>query len=652
MTPRNLQLSISAAIVVACSMTTALAAPPPGGPKCYAADLPGDAALAVAIRPSQILARSPSRGASVLALLHEFDELDGGPGALMRPARLLLDYVGGDWSDVAEIDYALHSVKVPAPVPAAEPDEAPRRPGRPVFEGELIVLQMNEPIDPARIRPILRNVSEIADLGKRYWGRGADGEQRAIFFPDERTVVVGSETLVRRFVQAKKVDGALAKPLAALNEKDDVTILLDLEKSGRMITDVVRQAQLLADAKSAVFTAKFLNTISARLTIEAKREDDAVGYKGLFETLIGQLKEELKRAQLMAERSMPEDEAGRQQAKLAKSFFALANRGLESLRLDSKGATFTAEWLPEAGLKIDEDYTRSIVRDGVAFDPKATMEKWKARQYRPSDPLEAQMLRLLPAATGMSNANMRALGESATVPKPGMFSDSNLTMILFLERQFYSEIEKRFPGRADELKFDQSPRPHLLAAVAAKSAWYGYCTLLPLDSIRKITCAEKEGTVTGKAAFESPSMYRGVVEFTAKQEKSGWEMVELRLPARGIRLHRSQGDIWQLTTALGKGGVPENLRAVTGTVTLDGKPFATRRLELLFRPTTDLFPVQTDEAGKFETELPPGKYVVPLRLPLPGGGDEREEEEPKMVILEAEVAAEGKVHLELRGTTK
>mgnify|MGYP000543945499 CR=1 FL=1 len=65
----------------------------------------------------------------------------------------------------------------------------------------------------------------------------------------------------------------------------------------------------------------------------------------------------------------------------------------------------------------------------------------------------------------------------------------------------------------------------------------------------------------------------------------------------------------------------------------------------------DIFSAKIDADGKFEAELPPGKYVVGIRLPA-AASDEREEKERRYSNLEVEVPATGDAVLELKATSK
>lgn len=595
----------------------------------------------VVIRPKQMFDRAETKGKSVITCLQFFHSRGMVPIPPVTPAMTLLDYLSADPGEVVELTYSVQEMVVPKPAPRGEADDEPiRLPPHPA--GELITLRLTKPIDRARAKQVLLRVSEVQFEGKTYFGRGADGEHRAMAFPDERSLVVGSETQVRKFLSGKPAEGAVGRAVAGIAAADDAAVVADIRKVAGFLPGPLVLAAKGTEAQIGRLTIRTGPQISATAMVAFANADSADDAQGMATAAIASVKEKLEEDPPAPPNATPEER------RVLKATMEKARKAIAAVTVKKEGERYLRLELPAAaGILIDEDYPRLIQQQNQG-DKRLTfadLERQAAElRYRPADPLAAEMQRLLPAATGMANADLYKLAAAEVTPQPSSLADHSLTLQLFLESPLPREVSEKFPEREKELRNtfgDLALRPSELAAGISESNWFGYGSLLDFNSIRQIDCQAQGDKASGKVRFKVSIVWEGSLEYSAQRKSDGWEIREIRLPARGVRLVRGEQGMWKRVS------VEAKARAVQGTVTIDGRPAQRARVDFFLHPTAARHSLEpTDAAGKFAGEIPPGKYVVAVSHDAFERTNE-DDEFSNTEVVEVEVPATGDAPIKL-----
>ena len=168
-----------------------------------------------------------------------------------------------------------------------------------------------------------------------------------------------------------------------------------------------------------------------------------------------------------------------------------------------------------------------------------------ARAVRSDVPVAAQM-------TLHDMGQIMELRRSTPTPMTSMIEDvcdnKSLTLILYtLRPEEDPQAKQQFELLTDYFSAARGMGEELQRTSQINASWNtpGVMTLVAADRIKLVTCEVDGGIATGIVAFETPGIYRGRVEYVAKNQDDSWRVTEFNLSAYGIRLYRNADDSWR-----------------------------------------------------------------------------------------------------------
>lgn len=575
----------------------------------------------VVLRPQQMLLRAENKGESVAILAARFRRENG----LAQPFDLLLrtaQHFDLPLQEIEEASYVLQELKLPERLPIR---------GWPVLD--TYVIRASRPLDPAAASQLLFRARPQRSGGKLYWGQGKDDLVCACALVDDRTLVLGPETIVRKLLAAPAAETALRQAAAAFRPQDDISIAFDFaaaREANKLLGELGLLGTIADNATFVTLKGRLGPEMTAIATLDCKSPEAARVLDQAFDRAALLLSDIAKIGREENARS-----EGPPVAKAAQeAFFELGVR-LPIVRKSSiEGTRLTWEIPAAAGLKLTRDLTAAVSFQERLYQysdnaplPRvevrtswfdAAAEKAAAAKHGPiaGGEVAAAVRRAFPAAAAMSIEQLAALAQSPRAPQIEDQADQPLALFWLCDRLPDAGLAERMAERAREFRGldpQRSPKPSEMAAHMSISMPLGYCGLVQFEDITRVTAKIEGETARGVIDFEVPRLVAGSVGYEARRIDGLWELVAFELRGHGVRCVRSDAGTWELHHDLGRFGAPIPKVPVGGTIRIDGRPAAGLTVELVRSPLLWEFTGKTGADGKFNVELPVGKYFVALR---------------------------------------
>ncbi len=165
-----------------------------------------------------------------------------------------------------------------------------------------------------------------------------------------------------------------------------------------------------------------------------------------------------------------------------------------------------------------------------------------------------QIRQLIPGAAAMRTADFKRMATSPTTPKASDFEDKSLTLMFWTIPHVADADEET----REEFEFvtERIPRPSDLAREMWRTVGAGGVriqtgpvTAIHAERITKMHCKVEGDRATGTVHFEVPDLYRGKVDFVARQHDGKWRIEEFSMPARKIHIVRDEQGTWREKTS-------------------------------------------------------------------------------------------------------
>ena len=154
-----------------------------------------------------------------------------------------------------------------------------------------------------------------------------------------------------------------------------------------------------------------------------------------------------------------------------------------------------------------------------------------------------QAKKLLPAAAGISNADLKVLSQD---PRPDAVKSKSLSLVLLALRPPKNpDADKEFRILGENIKVSDITQ----AMWASKDE--GYASFIQPKYITECTCESTAERAEGVVTFKS-DRFAGRIPFVAQATKDGWIITEFRLPQHKIRVVRGNDGVWSQEALPGK----------------------------------------------------------------------------------------------------
>ncbi len=592
--------------------------------------IPPDAPLVVVTFPRRIL-EQPELADVPIEETIAFLQRAMGRGR-WSPSITGLQALGVKLADLEQVIYVVERLRVPRSIEKTADSEV----AVPPEQAQLIhdpfvdayILRFAGPVSPEAVLSLLYRVDEVTHADKTYYGRGQDSGSLAVYFADERTLIVGAETAVRSMLVQDRRSTPLTEALAAVEGNDDLTVVLQTdplpEALKREAPDNPALQAMLRKLSVATFHLRVTPKFSAVLTVtatdaQAATDLEEFARKGIEDT----------ETDIEAERGGTAEGMDPKLRQLREQGLDLAGRILNVVQVERKDGRLE--------VAIGEFAETAEV---VTFVTSALVSPPTRRPAGSPAPPETNadaraIRRRIPAAAGMSVADFRRLAMAVTAPGADSLVDQSLTLASMT-------VPMARPDAAgasvlqEEFSFagDVSVPPYRIAQAISGSAWLGYCSIIQHDRISKFTCTVDDDRAQGIVAFEEPGVYRGKIAYTAERTGDEWWITGFEMPARKWRFHRVGRGPWQWFDEHGRVTADRELPTypVEGRVTVNGNPITGGTVRFA---GTDEVTLEVHADGSFSGSLPEGEYDVSFEGDSPVPVKYRQAHEP---VLKFEVA--------------
>jgi hypothetical protein len=149
---------------------------------------------------------------------------------------------------------------------------------------------------------------------------------------------------------------------------------------------------------------------------------------------------------------------------------------------------------------------------------------------------------LAPPAAAVGAADWNKLATSQSGLKVSDYDNQPLAMLIMI----LPVVEK--PSAAQEAEFKTVaafPKPSEMAGAFQPSKLSLLITPLQFSYIKDVTTKLAGEQVVGEISFEAPKVYTGKFEYTAVRVDDKWQIIEFRLPVRGLKTTLTDGK-WKL----------------------------------------------------------------------------------------------------------
>ncbi len=309
----------------------------------------------------------------------------------------------------------------------------------------LILFRFIAAVDEEGIFPALKPTTVKDQLGGKPYYRPSQGEEPGLYLPDPRTVVLGTDALIRRTVSGVPKPGKVSGMLRAVTPLPDIAVAVDFEPLRLLVGAQVAKAPLPPAFKAVRKIPRLVSSAEAGLNLTgqgplwlAVRAHDEAAAREL-EACIGELLEAAKAMIQQELRSKLDAEDPVAQA-TDQYMRRVSNRMLEALRPKRSGDTLR--------LELDAGGDSKVATAGVL------------------------VALLLPAVQAAREAARRAMS-------------SNNLKLLALAMHNYHDVYKHFPARAS---FDSQGKPllswrvHLLPFLGEQALYKEFHLDEPWDS--------------------------------------------------------------------------------------------------------------------------------------------------------------------------
>ena len=455
--------------------------------------------------------------------------------------------------------------------------------------------------------------------GTTYFGQGRDTGAVAVHFPDERTMIVGEERVVRKMLVHEDRPSALAEALSEIDDEADIQGVVNVaaarDQLKRQAETAPKSKDAVADAIVATFSIRLDPRPSAKVAVRVKNPAAGAAIVELLRKAIAAVREQL------AAMSPPHAEPQVHELRtLARDLFT---RGLNSLkveRVENRVEITLGDFAPltdlTAWLKLFNATTlRRVVLplpSVPSFDEDATA---------------TTIRRLIPAAAGCRAEILSAIARSESTPKPwDVMKEIALSAIVL---NYRIPPPGMYQAHAEEFRFDRTlPHPSELIRELLRNQYLGYYSMIHLDRITDFTCDVEGQTAKGSVSFKVPRLYEGKVQYLAERVEGCWRIKEFHLPTHRWRFVRTDAGEWKWFNMFGDVGELmqqsgpvspcwPGQQTVSGKITLDGRLLTQATIE--FYHTVDVWSERHGFAdnGAYRTELLTGSYRVAIRNSTP-----------------------------------
>jgi hypothetical protein len=433
----------------------------------------------------------------------------------------------------------------------------------------------------------------------------------AVHFPDERTMIVGEERVVRQMLAPADRPSALGAALDQVDREADIQGAIDVaavrDQLKRQTGKGPQSKDAADDATVATFSVQLDSRPSAKVVVRAKDAEASAEIVELLRNGIAAVREQLEAmSPWHAETEVQEFRT------LVRDLFA---RGLNSLkveRVEDRVEITLADFAPLKDLTaLLNLFSATTLRDAIVPLPPVPLFD--------EDGTATAIRRLIPPAAGCRAEVVCTIARSPTTPKPqDIMKDLGLSMIVLTYR---IPPPGMYAAHAEEFRFDALPRPSKLAEELLRNRYLGYYSMIHLDRITDFTCDVQGETAKGSVSFKVPRLYEGKVQYLAERVEGRWRIKELHLPIHRWRFVRTEDGQWKWFNTFGDVGDlvrragPASPRwpgqqSVSGKITLDGKPLTEANIEFLHNVDVLFQGSAFVQDGSYRTKLPTGSYHV------------------------------------------
>ncbi len=465
---------------------------------------------------------------------------------------------------------------------------------------------------------LLFRPKQLTFAGKTYYGQGEDTGAFALHFPDERTMIVGEERVVRRMIVERASPSALTQALEDLGPEPDFRAVVRVPEaigqmaaaSGDLHSSTGEHPALKTlrdDATIATLCLRLDPRPSAKLALPGNNAESGARLDELMRNLIGAARAMVPPAGAQPDSARPSpDEAGT-------PTLDLLTRAIGGLKVEYQNERV------EITLSDFADLT-----DLVALLKQATAAANGALAQPavlpPEDnPAAATIRRLLPTAAGFPATDMARIAISPATPRASDLEDKALSVMAMTYKVYCPDL---YEAHEEEFQFDMiaTPQASDLAQELSRNRYLGCVSMIHADRITDFACEVDGDTAKGSLSFKVPGLYRGKVQYVAEQVDGRWQIKEFHLPIHRWKFVRTEAGLWKCFDFYGD--VTDMTRwpvqPVAGKVTLDGKPLTG---SIMFYHTVDHDVPGTygdiGADGEYHTELVPGSYRVVIRMSEP-----------------------------------
>ena len=454
---------------------------------------------------------------------------------------------------------------------------------------------------------------EVSLAGKTYYGRGMDNSRTAAFFPDERTLILGEETLVRKMIvyQMLPAPGPVADFLRGLDPEHDISSFINWQRLRAQLPAEVRTTPLYQSLADRLVTAKVLVRLSARpslrLVLEGANPDAAAHLEGAARRWV----------EIAGQYGNDAQASAREAERLGTDWERLASRVLSAMRVEQVGKRVEISLIDFLGL--GEAFA---LADLLASGGRPQFASTTEPPPEPNDSgAAAEIRQLIPAAAGIRLADFVVFASSGDAPKPEQFKEHPLTLGLMNCWKYDDEIQAVYRAQFEEFCFltPGDPDPAQIGQVMAASSWLGYCSMIQPEYITDLTCRTDAQTAQGTVSFQVPGLFQGKVRYAARRIAGAWQITEFQMPARTWKFARDQQGSWHWSDLYGDVTDPRRAPAefpVMGRVTWRKKPLTSGQIEF-FHERFPEWPFAgkslragVNNSGVYSIDLPKGIYFV------------------------------------------
>ncbi|MBC8869726.1 MAG: hypothetical protein H8E44_09930 [Planctomycetes bacterium] len=593
--------------------------------------VPPDVMFVSAVFPRRTLSRPELAGAPVEQVLQKFGHLDR-PVEMPVPTRFLAD-LSVPLKDVEQAICVVTGIRTAGDASSAEEerdDELPHT-GRaeehagpdaerdswlygPLMEAYVVRLTVAVPREAAV--GLLFRPQEIVLGGKTYFGQGKDTGAVAVHFPDERTMIVGEERVVRQMLASADRPSALAAALDQVDRDADIQGAIDVaavrDRLKRRTETDPESKDAVDDPIVATFSVRLDPRPCAKVVVRAKDPEAGAEIVELLRNGIAAAREQL--AAMLPPHAEPQVHEFRT---LARDLFARGLKSLKVERVENRVEVTLGDFAPLTDLTaLLKLFSATTLRDAVVPLPAVPLFD--------EDATATTIRRLIPAAAGCRAEILCTIARSESTPKPwDVMKDIALSVIVL---NYRIPPPGMYQAHADEFRFDTTiPKPSELARELLRERHLGYYSMIHLDRITDFTCEVDGDTAKGSVSFKVPRLYEGEIQYLAERVEGFWQIKELHLPIHRWRFVRTEDGQWKWFNMFGDVGDlvrragPVSPRwpgqqSVSGKITRDGKPLTEATIEF-FHNVDVLFQGSAFvQDGSYRTKLPTGSYhVVILR---------------------------------------